>query len=76
MRVDDKAAIGYLDYSPQERRKLATASLKWKCSACSGGDAFVTEEKEQRERSSAQISVLAVVLGMMALFASYIYYHQ
>ncbi len=41
MRVDDGAAIGYLDYSEEVRRSLAKKSLKWKCLACCGGNDLV-----------------------------------
>lgn len=32
--TDDKAAIGYLDYSPESRKELAAKSKLWKCKLC------------------------------------------
>ena len=32
--TDDKAAIGYLDYSPEARKELAIKSKSWKCKLC------------------------------------------
>jgi len=32
--TDDKAAIGYLDYSPESRKELARKSKSWKCKLC------------------------------------------
>ncbi len=79
MRVDDRASIGYLDYPEQERRILAKKSLKWKCPSCTGNDEVESSQLGESKATSVvnnQLTVLTVVLAVLAIVFSYIYYHQ
>lgn len=85
MRTDDKASIGYLDYSEDARRELARKSLKWKCSACASQDGTdssggsgrkLASPAPVREAGNAHNFMLVSAAVVAVLAAVFIMYHQ
>lgn len=71
MQVDDKAAIGYLDYSPEARRELARKSRSWRCPSCHGA----VEAVEEKQKSVAQTNVGIIgALSLIVLIVAIVYY--
>jgi hypothetical protein len=78
--VDDKAAIGYLDYSPESRKELAQKSNQWKCKLCPYESASNLGEciEEAESKSSAKTEEyhllwIGSILLLLSLVTSYIY---
>ncbi len=74
MQVDDKAAIGYLDYSPEARKELAKKSRSWRCPACHGSikeekQRNSQEEQKKRQVEGEKIGMIGLVSGLIVLLA-------
>lgn len=80
--VDDKAAIGYLDYSPETRKELAQKSNIWKCKFCSydaSAAAKLEDSIDENEIKSSEKSEefnlfwIGAILLIFSIATSYIY---
>ena len=78
--VDDKAAIGYLDYSRESRKELAQKSNHWKCKFCSYDAAAKLDNSiEKNEVKSSEKSeefnllLIGAILLILSIGTSYIY---
>ena len=78
--VEDRASIGYLEYSAEDRRDLAQRSLKWTCPDCDYNrkdQCCNAESGDSGTLESAQLQpnllVTGVVLLVLSLLLSYIY---
>lgn len=74
--VEDKAAIGYLDYPPQSRKELAEKSKNWKCKSCpydaKDSGSSVTSKNEKVIDNSLLWNV-GIILLIFSIIISYIY---
>lgn len=69
MPTHGAGAIGSLDYSPEERKKLANRSKEWKCSTCGNINCILkpmTEETEESKRTSQEAKELASQINFQA----------
>lgn len=83
--VDDKAAIGYLDYSAESRKELAQKSNHWKCKLCpydaAARNQTVNEEFQEQKSGKADkaqdfsLVWIGTILLILSLVTSYIYYN-
>lgn len=80
--VEDKAAIGYLDYPSESRKELARKSTKWKCKSCpykaandaaSSLDITPVASTDSFVNGNSFIWILSVVLLVLSILLSYIY---
>lgn len=80
--VEDKAAIGYLDYPSKSRQELALKSQSWKCKGCpyDASQHFDTEAsgaKRQRHvnenNNSNLLWNIGVILLIFSILFSYVY---
>lgn len=76
--VEDKAAIGYLDYSPQSRRELAQKSKTWKCKQCPYNNNLLTENNinnasRAKSESNNLLIWIGIVLLILSILISYFY---
>lgn len=79
--VDDKAAIGYLDYSPESRKELAHKSNHWKCKLCpydAAANLEATSEAKTESNSNEKsgdfhLLWIGTILLILSLVTSYIY---
>ncbi|XP_061177289.1 uncharacterized protein LOC133186026 [Saccostrea echinata] len=69
MPTHGAGAIGSLDYSAEERKKLANRSKEWKCSTCGNINCILkqmTEETEESKRTSQEAKELASQINFQA----------
>ena len=79
--TDDKAAIGYLDYSSESRQELSVKSKYWKCKLCpydASGRSGKQAEKCDAARSSsitenstAHLFWIGAILLLLSILTSY-----
>lgn len=79
--VDDKAAIGYLNYSPESRKDLAQKSKNWKCKLCpydaskyfEGSNEPETAVETEKKPDEFNLFWIGLLLLLLSLITSYFY---
>lgn len=85
--VDDKAAIGYLDYSSEARKELARNSRHWKCKLCqyvanlkcdepideTNQQVSLDNSKTKSSDDDTQLLWIGAILLILSIVTSYFY---